>query len=480
MGMNLFAQLTKVDEEKRLVYARAAQEVVDKSGEIMDYEGSKPNFKAWSAEFSKDTDGKSLGNVRAMHGKISVGKLTKIDFNDEEKAIDVCLKVIDNNEWQKVLEGCYRGLSIGGSYGAKTVEKINNRDITRYVALPNEVSLVDSPCIPTAKFFEVQKSDGSLAKIDFKETEIITTDNLSKVDDVVEDETVIAKTETVEDVEVVGTPDEIIAFGKLMNDEKLSMAQVIEMVKASKEKVESVIVEKLSVGELRKSLYCCAEFAQLIQSLQYLVSSAQYEAFSEGDDSDVPKKLAACLALCGSVLQDMVAEEVGELGTGIDVSWMPMELSEKIGSLAKYEGDPLITLIKVGARNSSTDKTQINAIHKAAVELGADCADVDKSESSEDLQKAHTETLSKAIADAMEPLNKALSEANDKITKLEAQPAAPRVSLRAVSKAEDNGVSVKEPSESDLIKDDHGIIHPAASLIKQALNNGGQPLHYRG
>jgi len=105
MGMNLFAQLTKVDEEKRLVYARAAQEVVDKSGEIMDYEGSKPNFKAWSAEFSKDTDGKSLGNVRAMHGKISVGKLTKIDFNDEEKAIDVCLKVIDNNEWQKVLEG---------------------------------------------------------------------------------------------------------------------------------------------------------------------------------------------------------------------------------------------------------------------------------------------------------------------------------------------------------------------------------------
>ena len=83
---NLFAQMTKVDEEKRLVIGRAVQEVPDRSGEIFDYASSKPHFEQWSKSFADDTDGKSLGNLRAMHGKVAAGKLTGIDFNDADKA----------------------------------------------------------------------------------------------------------------------------------------------------------------------------------------------------------------------------------------------------------------------------------------------------------------------------------------------------------------------------------------------------------
>lgn len=202
--MKVFAQLTKVDEEKRLVYGRAAEEMVDRSNEILDYAGSKPFFKAWSDEIAKDTNGASLGNVRAMHGKIAAGKLVDIEFMDEHKAIDVVAKVVDDNEWKKVLEGVYTGFSIGGSYGTRNVEKIDGKDITRYVAQPSEISLVDRPCIPSAKFFDVHKADGSLAKVEFKAP-------------AAEDE---------KEYIVKGTAEELVALQKTMVKHDLSIGDV--------------------------------------------------------------------------------------------------------------------------------------------------------------------------------------------------------------------------------------------------------------
>lgn len=205
--MKLFAQIRKVDEAKRLVFGRIAQEVVDKADEVMDYASSKPHFQKWSEEVAKDTDGKSLGNVRAMHGKVAAGKLTEIHFDDADRAIDVCAKVVDDGEWKKVLEGVYTGFSIGGSYvGEKKVEKADGRDVTRYTAKPSEVSLVDRPCMPTARFFEVQKADGTLAKVDFA---------AQPADDV-------------PDVQVVGTAEDVAELGKLMNAHGLAIGDLIK------------------------------------------------------------------------------------------------------------------------------------------------------------------------------------------------------------------------------------------------------------
>jgi len=160
----MFAQITKVDEEKRLIFARAAQEVPDLSGEIMDYETTAPHFRAWSDETKKATNGKSLGNVRAMHDAIAAGKVTGIYFNDAEKAIDMQVKVVDDTEWNKVLDGVYTGLSMGGEY----VQQWQDGGLTRYTAKPIEVSLVDKPCIPTALFFDVRKANGATVRKKFK------------------------------------------------------------------------------------------------------------------------------------------------------------------------------------------------------------------------------------------------------------------------------------------------------------------------
>ncbi len=67
---NLFLTLQKADLAKRQVWGFAAVEQPDNATppEIMDYEKSKPHFEAWSQTVQKASQGKSLGNVRAMHG----------------------------------------------------------------------------------------------------------------------------------------------------------------------------------------------------------------------------------------------------------------------------------------------------------------------------------------------------------------------------------------------------------------------------
>lgn len=165
--MKLFARITKVDEAKREVWGRAIDETPDNSDEVFDYATSVPYFKAWSSDFEKITDGRSLGNVRAMHGNVAAGKLTELIFVDAERAIDVCSKVVDDNEWKKVLEGVYTGYSIGGKY----VKKWADGSLTRYTAKPSEISLVDKPCVPSAKFYEVIKMDGTVQQTPFKSAE---------------------------------------------------------------------------------------------------------------------------------------------------------------------------------------------------------------------------------------------------------------------------------------------------------------------
>jgi hypothetical protein len=164
---SVFLPLTKVDEEQRLVYGRITQEELDKSGEVMDYASSKPNFEKWSAGIEEASNGLSKGNVRVMHQNQVAGKLTEISYNDDELAIDVCAKIVDDGEWQKVLEGCYTGFSVGGKYAKRWNETVDGTLVKKYTALPQEVSIVDNPCVASAGFM-LTKADGSEQEIMFK------------------------------------------------------------------------------------------------------------------------------------------------------------------------------------------------------------------------------------------------------------------------------------------------------------------------
>jgi hypothetical protein len=164
--MKLFIPITKIDAAQRLVYGVVTAEAPDVSGEVCDYASTKPLYQKWSQRFVDATDGRSFGNLRAMHGNIAAGKLVEIAFNDEAKRIEICGKVVDDDEWQKVEEGVYTGFSQGGRY-LKRWPDPDEPALTRYTAEPLEVSLVDHRCLPEATFALV-KADGSTELRKFK------------------------------------------------------------------------------------------------------------------------------------------------------------------------------------------------------------------------------------------------------------------------------------------------------------------------
>ena len=164
----VFVPLIKVDEEQRLVHGVITAEEIDQAGEMMDYETSKPNFEKWSSQIEESSGGLSKGNLRVMHGLSVAGKLTDLAFDDEAKRIEVCAKIVDDAEWTKVLEGCYTGFSVGGKYAKKWNEVVDGQAVKKFTAVPNEVSLVDNPCVKSATF-QLVKADGAEEEVSFSE-----------------------------------------------------------------------------------------------------------------------------------------------------------------------------------------------------------------------------------------------------------------------------------------------------------------------
>lgn len=299
-----FVRFTKVDEEKREVAGRLTQEVVDRDGEIWDYESSVPHFKAWSESFAEATDGKSLGNLRAMHQPISAGKVTEIVYNEDEKAIDIVAKVVDDTEWDKVKEGLYTGFSVGGRV-VKSWRDGSEPKYKRFEVKPIEASLADMPCVPTATFSYI-KADG------------VETRPFKKV--------IPMKPSIFADaanrrfpVDTKGqTQVSIAAFAKTAARAKYSADEQAKVVTelaaaAAKHGLENVTEKVIAGGEFAKGLYDVSRFCDVIQSLAYLQQSAAYEREYEGDDSTVPDSIRDAIASLVASLETMVGEEGDEL-----------------------------------------------------------------------------------------------------------------------------------------------------------------------
>lgn len=167
IAMQIHVPLSKIDEEKRLVIGRAVQEVPDRSGEILDYASARDAFREWSDDFSARTGGLSKGNLRVMHDpKRVAGKVVQLDFDDATKSVEVVCKVVDDQEWKKVVEGVYTGFSVGGSYAKRWADP--ETGLKRYTPRVTELSLVDLPCIPTARIAELVKMDGSIQELQLR------------------------------------------------------------------------------------------------------------------------------------------------------------------------------------------------------------------------------------------------------------------------------------------------------------------------
>ena len=154
----LFIPIAKIDEATHQVWGRGAQEVPDLTGEILDWASSRPLIREWSENTYKRSQGKSKGNIRAMHQPIGAGILLDLALNDAEKAVDLGTEIVDDQEWKKCVKGVYTGFSMGGKYVRRWQDPANP-SLVRYTGRPTEFSLVDAPAIPTATF-KLVKANG--------------------------------------------------------------------------------------------------------------------------------------------------------------------------------------------------------------------------------------------------------------------------------------------------------------------------------
>ncbi len=100
--------------------------------------------------------------------------------------------------------------------------------------------------------------------------------------------------------------------------------------------------------DLTKGMYEVSRFAELLASLAYMVSSAQYESEYEGDNSPIPTQMREWLKQGAVIFTGMAAEEVNEL----------VALSE-----AK-KAEAAEALHKAGARFSRATKGALSDLHK--------------------------------------------------------------------------------------------------------------------
>ena len=143
--MKLFVpfDLSKADDEQRIVEGYASTEALDCQGEIIKREAMERALPDWL----------KFGNIREMHQPSAVGVAVTAEHDD--KGLKLCAKIVDPLAWEKVKQGVYKGFSIGG--------RVTNRDKANKAVITGlhltEISLVDRPANPEA-LFDVWKADG--------------------------------------------------------------------------------------------------------------------------------------------------------------------------------------------------------------------------------------------------------------------------------------------------------------------------------
>ena len=134
--MKIYLPIAKVDAEQREVWGYASTEARDDQGEIVKRE----------ALIAALGDYMRFANIREMHQLSAVGVAKEAAVDD--RGLYVGARIVDDQAWQKVVEGVYKGYSIGG--------RVTQRDPADYKTITglvlNEISLVDRPANPEAVF----------------------------------------------------------------------------------------------------------------------------------------------------------------------------------------------------------------------------------------------------------------------------------------------------------------------------------------
>jgi HK97 family phage prohead protease len=134
--MRFYWPIAKIDAEQRMVWGYASTEALDEQGEIIKREA----LDAALGNYMR------FANIREMHQPSAVGVAKEAAI--DEKGLYVVAKIIDDDAWEKVVQGVYKGFSIGGRVTAR--DPVDRSIITGLTL--TEISVVDRPANPEAVF----------------------------------------------------------------------------------------------------------------------------------------------------------------------------------------------------------------------------------------------------------------------------------------------------------------------------------------
>lgn len=407
--LRLAFPITKIDEEKRMVYATMTTEDLDSQGDITDYDAACKALESWP------------GNVREQHDpKKAVGSALEIMKDDKARKIDVGIYVSKGapDTWEKVLDKTLRGASIGVPVGkfrreattakvAKTDGQTEEVKCNRlFVETYSELSLVDNPANPAAQIYLVKSQDGGL----------VATDQLGQAAEKSEESAVEKLTEGASDYADPGwqedkkkryplnTEERVVAaaryFGRPRNRKKYSADQQ----KKIDAKIEAA-KKKFKIGEYADK--AASFFSRIQKQDDGSKKELPWVPMSEPVAGDQAGMIIYMPRTFGDVWEDIeLAEELPDMlemlkrtleniimySSGVDAKTkrqlcmdsiqeffeeMDEELSEQVDMEAGKAAAADVK--KAGARHSKEDLGAIQAAHDQLVKAGAICKQEEKS-----------------------------------------------------------------------------------------------------
>jgi hypothetical protein len=473
-----FADISKIednDDGSVTVFGIASTEAVDAHGEVVSkaaMENALPDFMKYGT-----------GALRSMHQPIAAGVVTKAEVNDDGQTV-IEAKVVDENEVKKVKAGVYKGFSIGGNQVPGGYDKVT-KTITAMSL--TEISLVDRPANPEAVISVWKLEDAPAATVSADQADAATAlaDLLNKGDIDAARLVALAQAEIAKSTTAASDP---AVVGAVTAESEVSKSAATAGTEP--EATGAITAKGEGIGfaaPIQKGMYGVSRFADLLTSLGYLTSDAEWEKDWEQDDSPVPAQLREWLTQGAAIFAAMAAEEVAEFvaqfgtpeATSAAVVSLDIELGEKTGAIRKSLDD-------AAASGSLAGYLSITKAHMPENEVAAIVL-------ADGYEKATTAVLARLapgddaiakLADANATISKLQGERDElaaKVAKFESAPAPAKGVLRVVvEKGVDNAqLHPNASAEPEVIKKADGTVDQEATAlaaVRKLHQSGGQPL----
>ncbi|SIS88477.1 HK97 family phage prohead protease [Alicyclobacillus vulcanalis] len=147
-----YAEILKAEKQEDgslVIYGRPSKEELDVDQQIADKDWLKQALPGWF----------QWGNIREMHAPSAVGAADKLEFDENEDPW-IRARIVDPVAIKKIESGVYKGLSIGIKRPVikRDPEAPGGRIVGGEIV---EISVVDRPAVPSAKFDVVKKMAGA-------------------------------------------------------------------------------------------------------------------------------------------------------------------------------------------------------------------------------------------------------------------------------------------------------------------------------